>query len=162
MLHIKLSPSLGSINQVISSEHQEWCFGERSLLPSVGSCHLCVGRPSVVLGRLTWKWWSEGHLRCLVEAIKRIDQEEQATPKRELMMIFQVVFQIVLSCKQRSKDEASQPQQESALDHKWYSCQGWRMKFKLVSIGLHQAYNWTSHCYWSNELESIWLSSTPT
>ena len=35
-------------------------------------------------------------------------------------MILQVVFQIVLSCKQRSK-EANQPQQESALDHKWYS-----------------------------------------
>ena len=29
------------------------------------------------------------------------------------------------------------------------------MEFNMVSIGLHQAYNWTSHCYWSNELESI-------
>ena len=59
-------------------------------------------------------------MRCLIEAIKRVDQEKQATPKRELVMIFQVVFQIVLSCKQRSK-QASQPQKESALDHKWYS-----------------------------------------
>ena len=27
---------------------------------------------------------------------------------------------LMLSCKLRSKDDASQPQQESALDHKWY------------------------------------------
>ena len=39
-LLIKLSPSLGSINQVISSECQEWFFGEMSLLPSVGACRL--------------------------------------------------------------------------------------------------------------------------
>ena len=52
-LLIKLSPSLGSINKFISSECQEWFFGERSLLSSVGACHLCVGKPSVVLGRLT-------------------------------------------------------------------------------------------------------------
>ena len=77
-------------------------------------------------------------MRCLVEEIKRIDQEEQATPKRELMMIFQVVFQIVISCKQRSKDEASQPQQESAFDHKWYSFHmGKEWNSKMVSIGLH-------------------------
>ena len=56
MLLIKLSPSLGSINQAISSEYQEWFFGKSSLLPSVGACRLCVGKPSVVLGRLTWKW----------------------------------------------------------------------------------------------------------
>ena len=92
-LLIMLSPSLGSINQAISSEYQEWFFGERSLLPSVGACHLCVGKSSMVLGMLTWNWWSEGYLRCLVEAIKRIDQEKQATPKRELVMIFQVVYQ---------------------------------------------------------------------
>ena len=113
-LLIKLSPSLGSINQAISSECQEWFFGERSLLPSVGACRLCVGKPSVVLERLTWKWWFEGHLRCLVEAIKRIDQEKQATSKRELIMIFQVVFSNWCShASIWSKDEASQPQQES-------------------------------------------------
>ena len=118
-----------------------------SLLPSVGDCRLWVGKPSVVLGRLIWKWWSEEYLRCLVEAIKRIDQEKQATPKRELVMIFQVVFQIILSCKQRSKDEASQPQQESALDHKWYSFhmdEKWNSKwyilvFTKLIIGLHIA-----------------------
>ena len=32
--------------------------------------------------RLTWKWRFEEYLRCLVEAIKRVDQEKQATPKR--------------------------------------------------------------------------------
>ena len=37
-------------------------------------------------------------------------------------MIFQMVFQISsLMQAKKSKDEASQPQQESALDHKWYS-----------------------------------------
>jgi hypothetical protein len=54
---------------------------ERTLLPSVGACHLYVDKPRVVLGRLTWKWWSEGHLRCLVEANKRVDQEKQGHPK---------------------------------------------------------------------------------
>ena len=48
----KLSASLGSINQVISSEYQEWFFGEMSLFPIVGAYCLCVGKPSVVLGRL--------------------------------------------------------------------------------------------------------------
>ena len=38
-LLIKLSLSLGSINQVILSECQEWFFGERSLLPK------CRGLP---------------------------------------------------------------------------------------------------------------------
>jgi uncharacterized protein (UPF0335 family) len=45
-----------------------------------------VGKPSVVLGRLTWKWSSEEHLRCLVKTIKRIEQEKQAISKRELVM----------------------------------------------------------------------------
>ena len=67
-------------------------LGERSVLPSVGACRLCVGEPSVVLRRLTWKWCSKEYLRCLVEAIKSVDQEKQATPKRELVMIFQMVF----------------------------------------------------------------------
>jgi hypothetical protein len=39
-LIIKISPSLGSINQDISSGYQEWFFRERSLLPSVGACRL--------------------------------------------------------------------------------------------------------------------------
>ena len=102
---IKFTHQVKSITWINQSSYFKWVsrivLGERSLLPSVGACRLCVDKLSVVLGRLTWKWWSEGHLRCLVEAIKRIDQEEQATPKRELMMIFQVVFQIVISCKQK-------------------------------------------------------------
>ena len=112
---IKVIHQVKSITWINQSSHFKWVsrmvLGEISLLPSVGACRLWVGKPSVVLGRLTWKLWSERHLRCLVEAIKKIDQEEQATLKRELMMIFQVGFQIVISCKQRSKDEASQPQQ---------------------------------------------------
>jgi hypothetical protein len=35
-----------------------------------------VGKSSLGLGRLTWKWWSKGYLRCLVEAIQRVDQEK--------------------------------------------------------------------------------------
>ena len=100
---IEVTHQVKSITWINQSSYFKWVsrmvLEERSLLPSVGACRLWVGKPSVVLGRLTWKWWSEGHLRCLVEAIKRIDQEKQATPKRELVMIFQVVFQIVLSCK---------------------------------------------------------------
>ena len=110
-LLIKLSPSLGSINQAISSEYQEWFFRKRSLLPSVGAYRLCIGKPSMILGRLTWKWWSNGHFRCLVEAIKRIDQEKQATPKKRASHdISSGILTLMLSCKHWSKDEASQPQ----------------------------------------------------
>ena len=41
----------------------------------------------------------------------------------------------MLSCKQRSKDKASQPQQESALDHKWYLFhmgEEWNLKWYLL------------------------------
>jgi hypothetical protein len=42
-----------------------------------------VGLTSMVLGRPTWKWWSKGHSRCLVEAIKRVDPEsKEHTQKR--------------------------------------------------------------------------------
>ena len=64
----QVKSSYGSINQVVSSEYQEWFFGEISLLPMCRGLPPFVGKPSVVLGRLTWKWWSEEHLRCLVEA----------------------------------------------------------------------------------------------
>ena len=53
-------------------------------------------------------------------------------------------------------EEANQPQQENALDHKWYLIhmdEDW-----ISNIGIHwssSSYYWTSHCYWSNELESI-------
>ena len=86
---------------------------------------------------------------------------EQATPKREQVIVIQMVFsQMMLSSKHWSKDEASKSQQDSALDHKWFS-------FHMggdsnIDIGLHQSINWTSHCYWRNILESMWLSSSPT
>jgi len=68
---------------------------------------------------------------------------EQATPKRELVMLFQVVFLLVLSCKQWSKEEASQPQQK--IVHLIISGSqihvGEDLIYQLVSmIGLHQAY----------------------
>ena len=40
--------------------------------------------------------------------------------------------QVVFICKQRSNEEASQPQQDSALDH-----MGEDLFYQLVSIGLH-------------------------
>ena len=112
-LLIKLSPSLRSINQVISSEYQEWFLEKCHFSLSVGACRLCVGEPSMVLGRLTWKWWSEEHLKCLVEAIKRVDQEKQATPKKRANHdISSGILTLMLSCKHWSKEKASQPQQE--------------------------------------------------
>ena len=62
----------------------------------------------------------------------------------------------MLSCKQRSKDEASQPQQENALDHKCYSSHmgeewnsnGIHWSSPKLKIGLHIA-------NWSNDMESM-------
>jgi hypothetical protein len=34
---------LDQSNKAFSSECQDWFFGERSLLSSVGACRLCVG-----------------------------------------------------------------------------------------------------------------------
>ena len=64
----------------------------------------------------------------------------------------------MLSCKLRSKDEASQPHQESALDHKWYLFhmgEEWNSKWYLLVftkliIGLHIAIgvmNWNLRDY---------------
>ena len=105
-------------------------------------------------------------MRCLVEAINRIDQEIKQQPKRELVMIFQLIFLLVLSCKQWSrKDEASQPQQDSALDHKVvFISYGWRFDLSIgiynlsspsLSNGLHIAIG-------EMKLESMWLSSSST
>ena len=73
---IKVTHQVNSITWINQSSHFKWVsrmvLGERSLLPSVGACRLWVGKPSVVLGRLTWKWWSEKHLRCLVEGVTAI------------------------------------------------------------------------------------------
>ena len=104
---IKVTHQVKSITWINQSSYFKWVsrmvLGERSLLPIVGACRLWVGKPSVVLERLIWKWWSKKHLRCLVEAIKRVNQEKQTTPKRELVIIFQVVFWHW--CSQASKDE---------------------------------------------------------
>ena len=118
---IKVTHQVKSIIWINHSRYFKWVsrmiLGERSLLPNVGACRLCVGKPSVVLGRLTWKWWSEEHLKCLVEAIKRVDQEKQATPKKELVIAIQVVFQIVSHASIDQRIKASQPHHDSALDH---------------------------------------------
>ena len=43
----------------------------------------------------------------------------------------------------------------SALDLKWFSIHMGEEWTLSMMIGLHQAINWTSHCYESNELDSI-------
>ena len=53
------------------------------------------------------------------------------------------------------KEEANQPHHDSALDHQWFSFRMGEEWTLSMMIGLHQAINWTSHCYWSNELESV-------
>ena len=94
---IKVTHQVKSITRINQSSHFKWVsriiLVERSLLPSVGACRLCVGKPSVVLGRLTWKWWSEKHLRCLVEASN--------TQKRASHDISSGILTLMLSCKQR-------------------------------------------------------------
>ena len=112
---MKVTHQIKSITWVNQQIHFKWVsrivLGERSLLPSVGACHLCVGKPSMLFGRQTWKWWSEGHLRCLVEAIKRVDQE------KHLNLVTSNILTLRLSYNQRWNEEASQPQQKSTLDH---------------------------------------------
>ena len=44
--------------------------------------------------------------------------------------------------------------QNSALDHKWFSNHIDEEWISLLMIGLHQAYNWTSHCYCGAKLGS--------
>jgi len=53
------------------------------------------------------------------------------------------------------KDEASQPQQDSALDHKWFSIhmgEEWNSNWYYLSS---PSLKWTSWCYWRNEVEFI-------
>ena len=57
----------------------------------------------------------QSHWRCLVETIKWVDQEKQATPNIERFKYIQVVFS---QASKDQKEEASQPQQDSALDYK--------------------------------------------
>ena len=69
------------------------------------------------------------------------------TQKRANHDISSGILKLILSCKQRSKDKASQPQQESALDHKWYSFhmgEEWNstwylLVFTKLILGLHIA-----------------------
>ena len=69
------------------------------------------------------------------------------TQKRASHDISSSILTLMLSCKHWSKDEASQPQQESTLDHKWYSFhmgEEWNSKWYLLVfikliIGLHIA-----------------------
>ena len=57
----------------------------------------------------------QSHWRFLVEDIKWVDQEKQATPKVERFMNIQMVFS---HASKNQRDEASQPQQDNAFDDK--------------------------------------------
>ena len=62
-------------------------------------------------------------------------KRKQTTPKKRASHdILSGILIVMLSCKQRSKDEASQPQQENALDHKCYSS---HMGEEWNSNGIH-------------------------
>ena len=56
---IKVTHQVKSITWINQSSYfksvSKMILGERSLLPSVGACRLCIGKPSMVLRRLTWK-----------------------------------------------------------------------------------------------------------
>ena len=66
---------------------------------------------------------------------KGLIKRKQATSKeRASHDILSGILIVMLSCKQRSKDEASQPQQENALDHKCYSS---HMGEEWNSNGIH-------------------------
>ena len=80
------------------------------------------------------------------------------TQKRASHDISSGIQKLILSCKQRSKDKASQPQQESVLDHKWYSfhmseewnSQWYLLVFTKLIIGLHiaiEVINWNLYDY---------------
>ena len=54
-------------------------------------------------------------------------------------------------------EEASQPQQENALDHKWYLFhmgEAWNSYLYTLVFTKLLIWYWISHCDWSNELES--------
>jgi hypothetical protein len=56
-------------------------------------------------------------LRCLVEAIKRVDLESKQHPKESKSIEFKWFLTYGAFKQALIDDEASQPQQESALDH---------------------------------------------
>ena len=61
----------------------------------------------------------QSHWRCLVEAIKWVDQEKQATPNiREIHDSSSIFKWYSLKQAKIKKKKASQPQQDSALDYK--------------------------------------------
>ena len=94
-------------------------------------------------------------IRELLEMLSWCNQKgwprKASNTQKRVVMIFQVVF--LNWCSHASKDEASQPQQESALDHKWYSFymgEEWNstwylLVFTKLIIGLHidiEVMNW--------------------
>jgi hypothetical protein len=100
----------------------------------------------MVLGRLKWKWWSKGHLRCLVEAIKRVDQESKQHPKESKSLKFKWFLTLGAFKQAIINDEASQPQQEvhliiSCSHYIWVKnvFHYWWLVFTKLIIGLHIA-----------------------
>ena len=79
-------------------------------------------------------------MRCLVEAIKMIDQEKQATPKREQFIGIQRGILTFGALKQALIKRRSKPTttQGSALDLKWFSIHMGEEWTLSIMIGLHQ------------------------
>ena len=78
-------------------------------------------------------------MRCLVEDIKRINQESKQHPKESKSLEFKWFLTLGALKQALIDDEASKSQQDSALHHKWVS-------FHMggdsnIDIGLHQANN---------------------
>ena len=61
----------------------------------------------------------QSHWRCLVEAIQWVDQEKQATPNiREIHENSSDIQMVFSHASKDQRDEASQPQQDSAFHDK--------------------------------------------
>ena len=147
------SPLFDQSTKFISSECQEW-FLERSLLSGERRA------------AQEWDWQArclEGqHRSGYLESLEMLSWRYQMgwsrkasnTQSREIHENSSDIQMIFSHARKRSKDEANQPQQESALDHKWFSnSYGWSMVFILVFIVFTKLINWTSYCYLESEIE---------
>ena len=101
----------------------------------------------MILRRLIWVVIRETFEMLSWSNQKGWSRKASNIQKRASHDISSSILTLMLSCKHWSKDEASQPQQENALDHKWYSFhigEEWNSKWYLLVftkliIGLHIA-----------------------
>ena len=102
------------------------------------------------------KCWVQGHFYCTYHIFGTQtgwSRKASNTHSRDIHENSSDIQMIFSHARKRSKDEANQPQQESALDHKWFSnSYGWSMVFILVFIVFTKLMNWTSYCYLESEI----------